>query len=64
MYMYTFTNLTRRWENGFELEDVKMGPANGKLAKAGKKVAVRAGPCCVCVCVCTRARALGACNCA
>eukprot|EP00798_Chlamydomonas_sp_ICE-L_P016057 gene16057-22194_t len=31
----------RRWENGFEIEDVKMGPANGKLAKAGKKVSVQ-----------------------
>uniref|UniRef100_A0A7S0WTS9 FK506-binding protein n=1 Tax=Chlamydomonas leiostraca TaxID=1034604 RepID=A0A7S0WTS9_9CHLO len=34
-------NNVRRWENGFEIEDVAMGPANGKLAKAGKKVAVR-----------------------
>eukprot|EP00195_Chlamydomonas_chlamydogama_P005861 CAMPEP_0202904994 /NCGR_PEP_ID=MMETSP1392-20130828/32009_1 /ASSEMBLY_ACC=CAM_ASM_000868 /TAXON_ID=225041 /ORGANISM="Chlamydomonas chlamydogama, Strain SAG 11-48b" /LENGTH=452 /DNA_ID=CAMNT_0049592893 /DNA_START=45 /DNA_END=1403 /DNA_ORIENTATION=- len=31
----------RRWENGFEIEEVKMGNANGKLAKAGKRVLVQ-----------------------
>lgn len=31
----------RRWENGFEIEEVKLGPASGKVAKAGKKVEVR-----------------------
>lgn len=30
-----------RWENGFEIEDLKFGQPNGKLAKAGKKVQVR-----------------------
>mmetsp|Transcript_9686 Transcript_9686/g.26201 ORF Transcript_9686/g.26201 Transcript_9686/m.26201 type:complete len:189 (-) Transcript_9686:250-816(-) len=27
----------RRWENGFEIEELAMGQPNGKLAKAGKK---------------------------
>lgn len=30
-----------RWENGFEIEEVKLGNPNGKLAKAGKKVMVQ-----------------------
>ena len=32
---------TRRFANGFEIEDVKFGPGNGKLAKPGKKVVVK-----------------------
>ncbi|GFH10344.1 peptidylprolyl isomerase, partial [Haematococcus lacustris] len=28
----------RRWDNGFEIHDISLGPPNGKLAKAGKKV--------------------------
>ena len=31
----------RRFANGFEIEDLKVGPANGKLAKPGKKVVVK-----------------------
>lgn len=31
----------RRFANGFEIEDVAMGPANGKLAKPGSRVSVR-----------------------
>lgn len=31
----------RRFANGFEIEDVKMGPATGKLARPGKKVVVK-----------------------
>lgn len=29
-----------RFENGFETHEIAMGPANGKLAKAGKSVVV------------------------
>jgi FK506-binding nuclear protein len=31
----------RRFANGFEIEDVKLGSATGKVAKAGKKVVVK-----------------------
>lgn len=31
----------RRFANGFEIEDLKMGAADGKLAKPGKKVVVK-----------------------
>jgi FKBP-type peptidyl-prolyl cis-trans isomerase len=31
----------RRYENGFEIEDLCFGPPSGKLAKAGKKVFVK-----------------------
>lgn len=31
----------RRYENGFEIEDVAMGRPDGKLAKAGKRVFVQ-----------------------
>lgn len=31
----------RRFSNGFEIEDVSMGAASGKLAKPGKRVSVR-----------------------
>lgn len=38
--MLVYVLATRRWENGFEIEELALGPANGKLAKAGKKVTV------------------------
>ena len=31
----------RKWPNGFAIEEIKTGPPDGKLAKPGKKVAVR-----------------------
>jgi hypothetical protein len=31
----------RRWENGFEIHELKMGDPHGKLARAGKKVEVK-----------------------
>ncbi len=31
----------RRFENGFEVHELAMGAPNGKLAKAGKRVAMR-----------------------
>jgi FK506-binding nuclear protein len=30
----------QRFENGFVIEDLALGPSSGKLAKAGKKVVV------------------------
>ncbi|MEW5307914.1 MAG: hypothetical protein WDW36_010282 [Sanguina aurantia] len=37
----TSKKAVRRWENGFEIEELAMGPPAGKLAKSGKKVSMR-----------------------